>query len=72
MRLDVMLAMCKMKSNELAEAISLSEQNLSAISCGNTKAVRFSTLSASCSLLDCQPGNLLEFVKDMQENRLAR
>ena len=71
MRLDLMLAMCKMKSNELAEAISLSEQNLRALSCGKTRAGRFYALNASCGLLDCQPGNLMEFVEELQENRLA-
>jgi len=61
-RLDVMLALRKMKSKELAEAIGLSEQNLSALRSGKAKGVRFSTLSAICDVLDCQPGDLLEFV----------
>ncbi|MEK9878882.1 MAG: helix-turn-helix domain-containing protein [Paracoccaceae bacterium] len=66
-RLDVMLALRKMKSKELAEAIGLSEQNLSALRSGKAKGVRFSTLSAICDVLDCQPGDLLEFVDERAE-----
>ena len=66
-RLDVMLALRKMKSKELAEAIGLSEQNLSALRSGKAKGVRFSTLSAVCDVLDCQPGDLLEFVDERGE-----
>ena len=63
-RLDVMLALRKMKSKELAEAIGLSEQNLSALRSGKARGVRFSTLSAICDVLECQPGDLLEFVDE--------
>ena len=66
-RLDVMLALRKMKSKELAEAIGLSEQNLSALRSGKAKGVRFSTLSAICNVLECQPGDLLEFVDERAE-----
>ena len=66
-RLDVMLALRKMKSRELAEAIGLSEQNLSALRSGKAKGVRFSTLNAICDVLDCQPGDLLEFVDERAE-----
>jgi putative transcriptional regulator len=66
-RLDVMLALRKMKSKELAEAIGLSEQNLSGLRSGKAKGVRFSTLSAICDVLDCQPGDLLEFVDERGE-----
>ena len=66
-RLDVMLALRKMKSKELAEAIDLSEQNLSALRSGKAKGVRFSTLSPICDVLDCQPGDLLEFVDEPAE-----
>ena len=66
-RLDVMLALRKMKSKELAEAIGLSEQNLSALRSGKAKGVRFSTLSSICDVLDCQPGDLLEFVDERGE-----
>ena len=65
-RLDVMLALRKMKSG-LAEVIGLSEQNLSALRSGKAKGVRFSTLSAICDVLDCQPGDLLEFVDERAE-----
>lgn len=66
-RLDVMLALRKMKSKELAEAIGLSEQNLSALRSGKARGVRFSTLSAICDVLQCQPGDLLEFVDERAE-----
>ena len=66
-RLDVMLALRKMKSKELAKAIGLPEQNLSALRSGKAKGVRFSTLSAICDVLDCQPGDLLEFVDERAE-----
>ena len=66
-RLDVMLALRKMKSKELAEAIDLSEQNLSALRSGKARGVRFSTLSAICDVLECQPGDLLEFVDERAE-----
>lgn len=66
-RLDVMLALRKMKSKELAEVIGLSEQNLSALRSGKARGVRFSTLSAICDVLECQPGDLLEFVDERAE-----
>ena len=66
-RLDVMLALRKMKSKELAEAIGLSEQNLSALRSGKARGVRFSTLIAICDVLECQPGDLLEFVDERAE-----
>lgn len=59
--LDVMLARRKMKSKDLAEAIGLSETNLSLLKQGHVKGVRFATLEAICQALDCQPGDLLEF-----------
>ncbi|MCQ2167414.1 MAG: helix-turn-helix transcriptional regulator [Bacteroidales bacterium] len=58
---DVMLARRKMSSGELAEKIGISPANLSILKTGRAKAVRFSTLSALCSALECQPGDLLEF-----------
>lgn len=61
--LDVMLAKRKMKSKELAEAIGITEANLSILKSGKAKAIRFSTLEAICRELDCQPGDLLEFEK---------
>ena len=62
-QLDVMLARRKMKSNELARRIGISEQNLSILKTGKAKAVRLTTLEAICRELDCQPGDLLEFEK---------
>lgn len=60
-RLDVMLARRKMKSRELAERIGIAEQNLSLLKSGKVKGIRFETLSAICAVLECQPGDLLEF-----------
>ncbi len=59
--LDVMLAKRKMRSNELAEAIGITEQNLSILKTGKAKAIRLSTLDAICQHLECQPGDILEF-----------
>ncbi|MEC7962061.1 MAG: helix-turn-helix transcriptional regulator [Pseudomonadota bacterium] len=61
-RLDVMLALRKMKSRELAERIGISEQNLSLLKSGKVKGVRFETLARICDVLECQPGDLLEAV----------
>ena len=58
--LDVMLARRKMASNDLAERIGLSQNNLSRIKTGKIKAIRFSTLGALCRELDCKPGDLLD------------
>lgn len=62
--LDVMLAKRKMRSNELAEIIDITPANLSILKSGKAKAVRFSTLEAICKALDCQPADILEYVKD--------
>lgn len=59
--LDVMLARRKMRSKDLAEAIGLSETNLSLLKQGHVKGVRFATLDAICRALDCTPGDLLEY-----------
>ncbi|MFH0781781.1 MAG: helix-turn-helix transcriptional regulator [Pseudomonadota bacterium] len=59
--LDVMLAKRKWKSKQLAEAIGITEQNLSVLRAGRAKAIRFSTLAAICHALNCQPGDILEF-----------
>ena len=59
--LDAMLVARKMKSNELAQHIGITEQNLSILKTGKAKAIRFSTLDAICRALDCQPGDILEF-----------
>lgn len=62
--LDVMLAKRKMRSKELAEIIGITTANLSILKSGKAKAVRFSTLEAICNALECQPADILEYVKD--------
>lgn len=59
--LDVMMAKRKISSNELAEAIDITPANLSVLKTGKAKAIRFSTLDKLCDVLDCQPGDILEF-----------
>ncbi|ACT58793.1 helix-turn-helix domain-containing protein [Hirschia baltica] len=59
-RLDVMLALRKMKSKELAQEIGISEQNLSLLRQGKVKGVRFETLDKICEILDCKPGDLID------------
>ena len=61
---DVMLAKRKMRSNELADRIGMTTANLSILKTGKAKAIRFSTLEAICEILECQPGDVLEFVED--------
>jgi putative transcriptional regulator len=61
-RLDVMMARRKMRSNDLAEAVGITQSNLSLLKSGHVRGVRFSTLEAICQALDCQPGDLLEYV----------
>ena len=60
--LDVMLAKRKIRSKELSEAIGITEQNLSILKTGKAKAIRFSTLDAICRYLECQPGDVLEYM----------
>ncbi|MCC0029792.1 MAG: helix-turn-helix transcriptional regulator [Brucellaceae bacterium] len=59
--LDVMLARRKMRSRELATLIGISEQNVSLLKSGKVRGVRFETLERICAVLDCQPGDLLEY-----------
>ncbi|MBR2860383.1 MAG: helix-turn-helix transcriptional regulator [Clostridia bacterium] len=59
-----MLAKRKMSSLELCEKIGLTQANVSILKTGKAKAIRFSTLESICSVLDCQPGDILEFVED--------
>lgn len=61
---DVMLAKRKVRSKELAEAIGITEQNLSILKTGKAKALRLTTLDAICKYLDCQPGDVLEFKEE--------
>ena len=60
--LDVMMAKRKMRSNELAEKVGITTANFSILKTGKAKAIRFSTLEAICQVLDCQPGDIMEFV----------
>lgn len=59
--LDVMLAKRKMRSKELAEQIGITEANLSLLKSSKVKGVRFETLDKICAVLECQPGDLLEY-----------
>ena len=62
--IDVMLARRKMSSGELAEKIGISATNLSILKTGKAKAIRFSTLTAICKALECQPGDILEYKEE--------
>ncbi|MBO6252864.1 MAG: helix-turn-helix transcriptional regulator [Bacteroidaceae bacterium] len=62
--LDVMMAKRKMSLGELAERVGLTQANLSILKTGKAKAVRFSTLEAICSVLNCQPGDILEYCNE--------
>jgi putative transcriptional regulator len=65
--LDVMLARRKMRSKELAERIDITEANLSLLKSGKVKGVRFETLERICDVLNCQPGDLLEYRRSEAE-----
>lgn len=67
LRLDRMMADRKISLNELAEKVGISNVNLSNIKTGKVSAIRFSTLNAICEVLDCQPGDLLEFKRNEEE-----
>ncbi len=62
--LDVMMARRKMSLNELSDKVGLTLSNLSILKTGKAKAIRFSTLEAICKVLDCQPADILEYVKE--------
>ena len=62
--LDVMMAKRKMSLNELSEKVGLTLSNLSILKTGKAKAMRFTTLEAICEVLECQPGDILEYSKD--------
>lgn len=62
--LDLLLAQRKLTSQQLAERIGITPANLSILKTGKAKAIRFSTLSALCEALDCQPGEILEYIPD--------
>ena len=62
--LDVMMAKRKIGAGELAEKIGITPANLSILKTGKARAIRFSTLESICRVLDCQPGDLLEYRKE--------
>ncbi|MBO5836720.1 MAG: helix-turn-helix transcriptional regulator [Oscillospiraceae bacterium] len=65
--LDVMLAMRKMTSLELAEKIGITPANLSILKTGKAKAIRFSTLAAICQVLNCQPGDIIKYTDEEEK-----
>ena len=67
--LDVMLARRKMRSRELAARIGITEQNVSVLKSGKVKGVRFETLAKICAVLNCQPGDLLEYLPEETETK---
>ena len=69
--LDVMLAKRKMRSKELAERIGITEQNVSLLKAGKVKGIRFETREKICQVLDCQPGDILEYRPDRETLREA-
>lgn len=66
--LDVMMAKRKISLNELSERVDLTLSNLSILKTGKAKAIRFSTLDSICKALECQPGDILEYVYDEKNN----
>ena len=65
--LSVMLAKRKMSMTELADKVGITLANLSVLKTSKAKAIRFSTLEAICEALDCQPGDILEYVKEDEQ-----
>lgn len=65
--LDVMMSKRKISSNELAEIVEITPANLSILKTGKAKAIRFSTLEKICAALNCQPGDILEYIEDKGE-----
>jgi putative transcriptional regulator len=65
--LDVMMAKRKVGLVELAEKVNITPANLSVLKTGKAKAIRFSTLGKICKALDCQPGDILEFLEDAED-----
>ena len=70
--LDVMLAKRKMSLTELSERVDITLANLSILKSGKAKAIRFSTLNEICRVLECQPGDILEFMSDREYAKLMR
>jgi putative transcriptional regulator len=72
LRLDVMLARRKVRSNVLARAIGITEANLSLLKSGKVKGLKFETLEAICAYLQCQPGDILEYAPDETADQLSQ
>lgn len=70
--LDVMLAKRKMRLMELSQIVGISMVNLSTLKTGKARAIRFSTLTAICEALNCQPGDILEYDKDFQNIEIEK
>jgi len=68
-KLDVLLAQRKMRLNELAALVGITNANLSILKTGKAKAIKFSTLCAICKALDAQPGDLFEFIDDEENSK---
>lgn len=68
--LDVMLARRKMSLTELSERVGITIANMSILKSGKAKAVRFSTLEEICKILECQPGDILEYMDDVDYHKL--
>ena len=69
--LDIMMARRKISLGELAEKIDITPANLSILKTGKAKAIRFSTLEAICRVLDCQPGDILEYQVDEEDGGMS-
>lgn len=69
MNLDVVMAKRKISSQELAEKIGITQANLSLLKTGKVRAVRFSTIDSICKVLKCQPGDLLEYREDLEDDK---
>jgi len=70
--LDVMLARRKMSLTELSERIGINIANMSILKSGKARAIRFSTLDAICKVLECQPGEILEYLSEEEYGKLVR
>jgi putative transcriptional regulator len=71
-RLDVMLAKRRVRSNVLAKAIGITDSNMSLLKSGKVRGFRFSTLEAICAFLDCQPGDILEYQPESRDDSLRK
>lgn len=66
--LDIIMAKRKMRANDLAKLVGITQQNLSILKTGKAKAIRFSTLEKLCEHLECQPGDILVYEQDSDES----